>query len=86
MPRKPNAEFMKPMHPDAVLAEVVGSGPMPRTAVVKAVWVYIKKHNLQDKKEKRMINPDAKMAAVFGSNKQISMFAMTKAVFNHLKK
>ncbi len=77
---------MKPMHPDAVLAAVVGNGPMPRTAVVKAVWVYIKKNNLQDKKERRMINPDAKMAAVFGSNKQISMFAMTKAVFNHLKK
>ena len=85
MPRKPNAQFMKPMHPDAVLAAVVGNGPMPRTAVVKAVWVYIKKNGLQDKHQKRMINPDAKMAAVFGGSKPLSMFEMTKKVFNHLK-
>jgi upstream activation factor subunit UAF30 len=85
MPRKPNAEFMKPMHPDAVLAKVVGNGPMPRTAVVKGVWAYIKKHGLQDKQEKRMINADAALKELFGGKSKVSMFEMTKMVFKHLK-
>lgn len=84
MPRKPNAEFMKPMHPDAVLGAIVGNSPMPRTAVIKALWVYIKKHGLQDKHEKRMINADDKLKAVVGKSK-VSMFEMTKMVFKHLR-
>ncbi|MEQ1857110.1 MAG: SWIB/MDM2 domain-containing protein [Longimicrobiales bacterium] len=83
--RKPNAAFMKPMTPDAALAEVVGSKPMPRTEVTSNLWVYIKKHGLQDPKNKRMINPDAKLAAVFGGTKAVSMFEMTKLVSKHLK-
>jgi len=82
--RKPNAAFMKPMQPDAVLAEVVGDKPMPRTEVTKKVWAYIKKNGLQDKKEKRMINADEKLGKVFGGKKQVSMFEMTKLVNKHL--
>jgi upstream activation factor subunit UAF30 len=84
MPRKPNAQFMKPMQPDAVLAAVVGAGSMPRTEVAKRVWKYIKSHGLQDKHEKRMINADDKLKAVVGKGK-VSMFEMTKMVFKHLK-
>ena len=83
--RKPNAAFMKPLQPDAALAEVVGGKPMPRTEVTKKLWAYIKKHGLQDAKNKRMINPDEKLAAVFGGKKQVSMFEMTKLVSKHMK-
>jgi len=83
--RKPNAAFMKPLTPDAALAEVVGSKPMPRTEVTKKLWVYIKKNGLQDQKNKRMINPDANLAAVFGGKKPVSMFEMTKLVSKHVK-
>ncbi|MBM4184839.1 MAG: hypothetical protein FJ207_11605 [Gemmatimonadetes bacterium] len=83
--RKPSAAFMKPMTPDAALAAVIGSKPMPRTEVTKVLWDYIKKNGLQDSKNKRMINPDAKLAAVFGGDKPVSMFEMTKLVGNHLK-
>jgi upstream activation factor subunit UAF30 len=83
--RKPNAAFMKPLQPDAALAEVVGGKPMPRTEVTKKLWAYIKKHGLQDAKNKRMINPDEKLAAVFGGKKQVSMFEMTKLVSGHMK-
>jgi chromatin remodeling complex protein RSC6 len=83
--RKPNAAFMKPLQPDAALAEVVGNKPMPRTEVTKKLWDYIKKHGLQDAKNKRMINPDAKLAAVFGGKKPVSMFEMTKLVSKHIK-
>ncbi|QQR83732.1 SWIB/MDM2 domain-containing protein [Candidatus Peregrinibacteria bacterium] len=76
--------FMKPMNVSAVLAGVVGAGQMPRTEVIKKLWDYIKSHNLQDKANKRMINPDAKLAEVFGTNKPVSMFEMTKLVFQHL--
>ncbi len=85
MPRKPNAQFMKPMQPDSVLAAVVGGGSMPRTEVVKKVWAYIKKHGLQDKHQKRMINADANLKVLFGGKSQVSMFEMTKLVFKHLK-
>jgi upstream activation factor subunit UAF30 len=83
--RKPNAAFMKPMTPSAVLSAVVGSTPLPRTEVTSKIWAYIKKLGLQDKLNKRMINADAKLQAVFGGKKQVSMFEMTKLVSNHLK-
>jgi chromatin remodeling complex protein RSC6 len=83
--RKPNAAFMKELTPDDALAGVVGNKPMPRTEVTKKLWDYIKKNGLQDSKNKRMINPDAKLAAVFGGNKPVSMFEMTKLVSKHLK-
>jgi chromatin remodeling complex protein RSC6 len=83
--RKPNAAFMKPMTPSSVLAAVVGSMPMPRTDVTKKVWDYIKKNKLQDAINKRLINADEKLRAVFGGKKQVSMFEMTKLVSNHLK-
>ena len=82
--RKPNAAFMKPMQPDAALAEVVGDKPIPRTEITKKVWAYIKKHSLQDPKAKRMINADEKLAKIFGAKKQVSMFEMTKLVNKHL--
>jgi upstream activation factor subunit UAF30 len=83
--RKPNAAFMKPMTPSASLAAVVGSAPLPRTEVTSKIWAYIKKNNLQDKLNRRMINGDAKLVAIFGGKKQVSMFEMTKLVSNHLK-
>jgi len=83
--RKPSAAFMKPLNPDAALAEVVGSKPLPRTEVAKKLWAYIKKNGLQDSKNRRMINSDAKLGPVFGGKKQVSMFEMTKLVSKHLK-
>ena len=83
--RKPNAAFMKPVTPDAALSEVVGSKPLPRTELTKKLWAYIKKNGLQDKKNKRMINADDKLKAVFGGKSQVSMFEMTKLVSKHLK-
>ena len=83
--RKPNAAFMKPLAPSAALAEVVGSKSIPRTEVVKKLWAYIKKNGCQDKKNKRMINADAKLKAVFGGKSSVNMFEMTKLVSKHLK-
>ncbi len=83
--RKPNAAFMKPMNPSATLAAVVGSSPMPRTEVTSKLWGYIKKNNLQDKTNRRMINADDKLREVFGGKRQVSMFEMTKLVSKHLK-
>ena len=83
--RKPNAAFMAPLTPSAVLAEVVGSKALPRTEIVKKIWAYIKKNGLQDKKNKRMINADAKLKPVFGGKGQISMFELAKAVSKHVK-
>ncbi len=83
--RKPNAAFMKPVQPDAKLAEVVGSKAMPRTELTKKLWAYIKKNGLQDKKNKRNINADAALMAVFGGKKTVSMFEMTKLVSKHVK-
>ena len=82
--RKPNAAFMKAMKPSAILAEVVGDKPIPRTEVVKKLWQYIKRNNLQDAKERRMINADDKLKAVFGGKRQVSMFEMTKLVNKQL--
>jgi upstream activation factor subunit UAF30 len=78
--------FMAPMCPSDALGAVIGSKPMPRTQVVKKLWAYIKSHKLQDKKNKRMINPDAKLAKVFGSAKGMNMFAMMKVLKKNLKK
>jgi chromatin remodeling complex protein RSC6 len=83
--RKANAAFMKPVTPDATLAEVVGSTPMPRTEVTKRLWAYIKKNKLQDQKNKRMINADPALKAVFGGKSTVNMFEMTKLVGKHLK-
>jgi upstream activation factor subunit UAF30 len=83
--RKPNAAFMKPLNPSKELAEIVGSNLIPRTEVMKKVWAYIKKHDLQDQKNRRAINADDKLKAVFGGKKQVTMFEMTKLVSNHLK-
>ena len=83
--RKPNPAFMKALTPSAALAEIVGASALPRTEVVKKIWAYIKKHNLQDAKNKRNINADDKLKAVFGGKKTVSMFEMTKLVSNHLK-
>jgi upstream activation factor subunit UAF30 len=83
--RKPNAAFMKAMQPDASLSAVIGSSPQPRTEVTKKIWNYIKKNNLQDSKNRRMINADEKLRDVFGGKKQVSMLEMTTHVNNHLK-
>ncbi len=83
--RKPNAAFMKPVQPDATLAEVIGSKAMPRTEVTKKLWQYIKKKGLQDSKNRRMINADENLKGVFGGKKQVSMFEMTKLVSKHVK-
>ena len=82
--RKPNPAFMKPLTPSATLAAVVGAGNMPRTQVVKKLWDDIKKHKLQDQNNKRNINADEKLKALFGKN-TVSMFEMTKIVSKHLK-
>jgi len=83
--RKPNAAFMKPMTPSSTLAAVVGTNPQPRTEITKRIWDYIKKNKLQDSANKRNINADEKLKAVFGGKKQVSMFEMTKLVSAHLK-
>jgi chromatin remodeling complex protein RSC6 len=83
--RKPNAAFMAPVTPDATLAEVVGSKPLPRTELTKKLWAYIKKNGLQDAKNRRMINADDNLRPVFGGKSQVSMFDMTKRVNKHVK-
>ncbi len=82
--RKPNAAFMKALMPSAALAQVVGTAALPRTEVVKKLWAYIKKNNLQDAQNRRNINADDKLMPIFGK-KQVSMFEMTKIVSGHLK-
>ena len=83
MAKKVNSAFMKEMKVSAALAEVIGSKPIPRTQVVKKLWEYIKKNDLQDKKNRRNINADAKLRPIFGKA-QVSMFEMTKLVSKHL--
>ncbi|MYM37550.1 hypothetical protein GTP38_24800 [Duganella sp. FT94W] len=83
--RKPNAAFMKELTPSASLAAVVGAAPLPRTEVTKKVWDYIKKYDLQDPANRRNINADDKLKAVFGGKAQVSMFEMTKLISDHLK-
>ena len=81
--RKPNAAFMAPLKPSATLAGVIGDKALPRTEVIKKIWDYIKKNNLQDKANKRMINADAKLKPLFGKD-QISMFDLAKIVSKHV--
>ena len=81
---KSNASFMKPLSVSAELAAVVGKGPLPRSEVVKKLWAYIKRNNLQDPKKRRNINADDKLLAIFGGKKTVDMFEMTKLVSKHL--
>lgn|SRR5687767_4033993 len=83
--RKPSAAFMKPLTPSAALGAVIGTKAVPRTEVVKKIWVYIKANKLQDKNNRRMINADAKLKPVFSGKGQISMFEMAKHLTKHLK-
>lgn len=83
--RTPNAAFMKALTPSPELGAVVGEKPLARTEVVKKLWQYIKKNNLQDAKNRRAINADDKLKPVFGGRAQVSMFDMTKLVSKHLK-
>ena len=83
--RKPSAAFMKPVQPDAALSEIVGSKGLPRTELTKKLWAYIKKNNLQDKKNRRMIKSDDTLKPVFGGKTQVNMFEMTKLVSKHVK-
>ena len=83
--RTPNAAFMRPLTPSADLGAVIGAKPVPRTEAVKKIWVYIKANKLQDSKNRRMINADAKLKPVFGGKGQVSMFDMAKHLSKHLK-
>jgi upstream activation factor subunit UAF30 len=85
MAKSANAAFMKPVTPSSALAEVVGAKPLPRTEVTKKLWAYIKKHGLQDPKNKRMIIADETLKPVFGGKSSVNMFEMTKLVGKHLK-
>ncbi len=80
-----NSAFMKPVQPSEALAEVIGREAIPRTEVMKKLWDYIKKHKLQDPNNKRNINPDQKLAKVFGSPQPIDMFKMTSKISKHLE-
>jgi chromatin remodeling complex protein RSC6 len=82
--RKPNAAFMKALTPSADLAAVVGSKALPRTEAVKKLWAYIKANKLQDAKNKRNVNADAKLKVIFGGKSQVSMFDMAKFLSKHL--
>jgi chromatin remodeling complex protein RSC6 len=84
--RKANAAFNKPVQPDEALAKVVGAKPMPRTELTKKVWDYVKKNKLQDAKNKRQINADDALKAVFNGKKSVTMFEMTALVNKHLVK
>ena len=83
--KKKNSAFMQPVNISDDLAAVVGAGPLPRTEIIKKLWVYIKKNNCQDTKNKRNIIPDEKLAKIFGSKSAIDMFQMTKKVSKHIK-
>jgi chromatin remodeling complex protein RSC6 len=82
---KANAKFMAPLTPDAELAKVVGSTPLPRTEAVKKIWDYIKAKGLQDKANKRNINADDALKPIFGGKSQISMFELAGLLGKHLK-
>jgi chromatin remodeling complex protein RSC6 len=83
--RKPNAAFMVPLTPSAALAEVIGSKALPRTEIIRSIWVYIKKNKLQDSTNKRMINADAKLKTLFDGKSQVSMFDLAKVVSKNVK-
>ena len=84
MVRKANPALLKPMNVSAELEEVIGKGPMPRSQVVKKIWEYVKKNDLQDKNNKKNINADEKLKKVFGGKSVVNMFEMTKLVSKHL--
>ncbi len=83
--RKPNSALMKPVQPDAALAAIVGSEPLPRGELTKKLWDYIKKHKLQDEKKRTNINADEALKVVFNGKEQVTMFEMTKLVSGHVK-
>ena len=83
--RKPSAAFMKALTPSDSLAAVIGNKPVPRTEIVKKLWVYIKANKLQDKTNRRMINADAKLKPIFGGKAQVSMFDMAKHISKNVK-
>jgi chromatin remodeling complex protein RSC6 len=83
--RKPNAAFMAPLTASPALAEVIGGKPLPRTEIIKKIWDYIKKNKLQDSKNRRMINADAKLKTLFGGKTQVSMFDLAKVVSKNVK-
>lgn len=85
MVRTANPALMKPMTLDAHLEAVVGKGPMSRGQVMKQLWVYIKKHDLQNPSNKRNIIADENMLAIFGGKKEVTMFEMTKLASGHMK-
>ena len=80
-----NKGLMKPVQPDEALAAIVGSNPIPRTEIIKKLWEYIKKNDLQDKDNRRNINADEKLTPIFGGKKQVSMFEMNKLLGEHVK-
>jgi chromatin remodeling complex protein RSC6 len=82
--RKPNQAFMKPVQPDDKLSAVIGNTPLPRSELAKKLWEYIRKHGLQDKEKKTLINADDNLKAVFNGRSQVTMFEMTKLVSGHL--
>ena len=82
--RKPSAAFMKPVRPDDKLAAVIGNEPVPRTEVTRKLWDYIRNHGLQDPSNKTRINADDKLKDIFGGRQQVTMFEMTKLVFEHV--
>ena len=81
--KKPSGAFLKPVQPDAALAKIVGPDPLPRTELTKKLWAYIKSHNLQNK---RMINANADLEAVFNGKKEVDMFELTRLVNSHIVK
>jgi upstream activation factor subunit UAF30 len=83
--RKPSAAFIKALTPSDSLAAVIGTKPVPRTEIVKKLWVYIKANKLQDKTNRRMINADAKLKPIFGGKSQVSMFDMAKHISKNVK-
>jgi chromatin remodeling complex protein RSC6 len=82
--RKPNPAFMRPMSLSGDLSAVVGSSSLPRTEVTKRLWAYIKRHGLQDKENRRMINADPMLQKLFGGKRAVSMFEMTKLIAKHM--
>jgi chromatin remodeling complex protein RSC6 len=83
--RRQNSGLMKGVQPSAALAAIVGPTPLPRTEIIKRLWDYIKEHDLQDAKNRRMINADTKLRSVFDGQEQISMFDLPKLVSRHIQ-
>ena len=82
--RAPNPAFMRPMQPSSNLAAVIGSGAVPRTQVISKLWQYIKRHDLQDSKNRRAINADEKLRPLFGGRSQVTMFDLAKIANKNL--